>query len=61
VPLSVNPAGAGLLPVHEPLKPKEAVALVATVALCETLAAETCAPLWVTVAFHAWVTVWPEA
>src|SRR6185295_4340254 len=32
-PLSANEVGAGLLPVHEPLKPKETVAFVAMAAL----------------------------
>ncbi|KOX21392.1 hypothetical protein ADK67_27270 [Saccharothrix sp. NRRL B-16348] len=61
VPLRVNEVGAGLLPLHEPLKPNVAVAPVARLALWLTPRAVTWAPLCVAVAFHAWVTCWPEA
>lgn len=59
-PLSAKLAGAGLLALfHEPLNPKLVLALVARLPFQLTLLAVTCAPLWVTAAFHAWVTCWP--
>ncbi|BCJ61252.1 hypothetical protein Jiend_46740 [Micromonospora endophytica] len=61
VPFSAKLVGTGLLPVHEPLKPKLALALVPMVALWSTLRAVTWVPDWVTVAFQAWVTCCPAA
>ncbi|GAA1002682.1 hypothetical protein Aple_001270 [Acrocarpospora pleiomorpha] len=59
-PLRVKAVGAVLLPDHDPLKPKETVALVAMAAFQLTFAAVTCAPDEVIVVFHAWVTCWPD-
>jgi hypothetical protein len=42
------------------LNPNDTVALVASAPFQLTLTAVTWAPLCVTVAFHAWVTRWPE-
>src|SRR5262245_5858027 len=59
-PLSAKLVGAGLLLLfHEALNPGFAVALVARLPFQSALRAVTWAPLWVTVAFHAWVTCWP--
>ncbi|GLW22551.1 hypothetical protein Mame01_25940 [Microbispora amethystogenes] len=59
-PLSVKVLGAVLAPDHDPLKPKETVALVAMAAFQLTLTAVTCAPDEVIVLFHGWVTCCPE-
>src|SRR5687767_6280286 len=57
VPLTAKLVGAGLLALfHEPLNPKLTLALVATPPFQPTLRAVICDPLWLTVAFHAWVT-----
>src|SRR5690348_12368832 len=61
VPLSANDAGTGLLPVHPPLKPNATDAPVPMPPLYDTFVAVTAPPDWVTVAFHAWVTVCPAA
>ena len=58
-PLSVNAVGAGLLPAHAPLKPNDAVPLVATFPFHPALRTDTAAPDWVTEPFHSWLTVWP--
>lgn len=59
-PFMVNAVGTGLLLLfQEPLNPKLAVPFVPTEPLYDMLAAVTCDPLWVGVAFHIWVTVWP--
>jgi hypothetical protein len=53
-PLSAKLDGTGLLLLfHEPLKPKLVPPSVARLPFQPALLAETCAPLWVTVAFHA--------
>ncbi|GGK81519.1 hypothetical protein Sme01_63130 [Sphaerisporangium melleum] len=59
-PFSVKDVGAVLALDHDPLKPNETLALVAMAAFQLTFAAVTCVPEEVTVAFHAWVTCWPE-
>jgi hypothetical protein len=59
VPFKVKAVGAGLLLVHEPLNPNDAVPLVATEPLYPAFFAVTCAPLWLTVALQACVTFWP--
>src|SRR6185312_11987733 len=58
-PLSVKEAGAGFEPVHEPLKPNDAVPLVAIALFQAALRTVTVEPDWVTVPFHSWVTVCP--
>jgi hypothetical protein len=59
-PFMVNAVGTGLLLLfHEPLNPKLVEAPVASAPLYDMLTAETCAPLWVTVAFHACWTCCP--
>src|SRR5262245_16557979 len=53
-PLSAKLAGTGLLLLfHEPLNPKFVLPLVARLPFQSALRAVTCAPFWVTVAFHA--------
>jgi hypothetical protein len=47
-PFSVNAVGTGLLPVHEPLKPNEAVPLVASDPFQAALRTVTDDPDWVT-------------
>src|SRR5688572_6493516 len=56
VPFSANDDGTGLLPVHDPLKPNDAVPPVAMPALWAALRALTWSPFCVTVEFHACVT-----
>ena len=58
-PLSVNAVGAGLLPAHVPLKPNDAVPLVAMVPFHPALRTDTAAPDCVTEPFQSWLTVWP--
>jgi hypothetical protein len=53
--------GTLLVPLHEPRPPKLVLAPAATAPLSLRLVAVTSAPLWVTVAFQAWLTVWPLA
>lgn len=48
VPLRAKLAGAGLLPVHEPLNANDTVALLPMLALQLTFDARTCPPLWLT-------------
>jgi hypothetical protein len=59
-PFMVNAVGTGLLLLsHVPLKPKLVEPPLASAALYGMLAALTCAPLWVTLAFQACDTCWP--
>lgn len=57
-PLSLKVAGTALVPLYEPLKPKEVEPPVARAPLYETFLAVTAAPDWVMVAFQPWVTCW---
>jgi hypothetical protein len=58
-PFSVKADGTGLLPDHDPLKPNDTVAFVATAPFQLAFAAVTEVPDAVTFAFQAWVTCWP--
>ena len=58
-PLRVKAVGEVFVPLYEALKPKLAVPPVAIAPLYDRLAADTAAPVWVTVAFQPWVTFWP--
>jgi hypothetical protein len=59
-PFMVNAVGIGLLLLfHAPLNPKLVEPPLASAPLYDMLAALTCAPLWVTVAFQACDTCWP--
>jgi hypothetical protein len=60
-PFRVKDVGAGLLPVHEPLKPNEAVPLVPSAPFQLAFLAVTVEPLWVAAVFQAEVIVWPAA
>ena len=59
VPFSVNVAGTGLEPLHEPLNPKLVLPFVPSEPLYGRLATETVEPLWVAVPFHSCVIFWP--
>jgi hypothetical protein len=58
-PFTVKEAGTGLLAVQLPWKPNDVVPPVASVPLYATFDALTVAPLWLTVAFQALVTLCP--
>ena len=60
-PLSANALGEGLVPAYAPLKPNDAVPLVAMDPFHAALRTDTAAPDWVTVPFHSWETVWPAS
>ena len=55
-PLSVNEAGAGLVPDHDPMKPTEALALVASEPFQDALVTVTCGPDWANVPPQPWLT-----
>ena len=59
VPLSVNAAGTGLLPVQEPLKPSCTEPPAGSEAFQFRLATVTFEPLCVQVPFQPWVTLCP--
>jgi hypothetical protein len=54
-------AGTPLVPVHEPMKPNVVLALAPSAPLYAAFRAVTAVPLVVTVAFHAWLRLWPFA
>jgi hypothetical protein len=59
-PFRVKLAGTGLAVLfHEPLKPNDVLAFVASPPFQPALTAVTVAPDWVAVAFQACATVWP--
>ncbi len=59
-PFSAKPAGAVFAPDQAPLKPNVTEPPGAIDALYGTFAAATDAPDWLTAAFHACVTLWPD-
>ena len=59
-PFTVNPVGAVLVPVWDPLNPMSVLAPGARVAFHPRPVAVTAEPVWAHVALHPWVTCWPE-
>ncbi len=57
-PLRVNDVGTGLLPVNEPMKPGETVALVPSAPFQVSLAIVTVAPDWLHLPPQPWATSW---
>ena len=60
-PLSEIAAGLPLAVPELPVKPNSALPPAGMVRFQPPSSAVTAAPVWVTCAFHAWVTRWPSA
>jgi hypothetical protein len=54
----VNPVGAVLVPLYEPLKPKLVEPPAGTLPFHAAFVTVTAEPLWLYVALQPWVTVW---